>query len=80
MINEAMKIKSILLGVPLIGAAVFCGWFFSLTPPGKADWDLPFLIMPKAEFSADGKKVTVENVRDFHYRTPGKNSPSSVIA
>ena len=64
-----MKIKLIILSAPIVGAIVFCGWFFSLTPTGKADWDLPFLVMPKAEFSADGKSVTVENVRDFHYRT-----------
>jgi len=64
--KRAIKALLVAVGILLCGAAL---WLASLKPTGKADWDAPFQRMPVATFSADGKSVTVENIRDFHYRT-----------
>jgi len=59
----------VLLGVLAAAIAAFCIWFFSQKATGKRDWDVPFQRMPVSTFSADGRFVTIENVRDFHYRS-----------
>jgi len=53
----------------LLSCCVCVCWHTLLHPSGQLDWDPPFQRMPKAHFSADGKSVTIENIRDFHYRS-----------
>ena len=45
------------------------GWLSLLSPNGQRDWDVPFQKMPHTTFAADGHTITIENVRDFRYRS-----------
>lgn len=58
----------VLAGLLLSGGVIIC-WLTLLRPTGNFDWDPPFAKPPVAHFSEDGSEVTVENVRDFHYRS-----------
>jgi len=58
-----------LLGISLLLSFVVLAAWLHLRPTGQLDWDPPFAKMPVARFSPDGKTVTIENIRDFHYRT-----------
>jgi len=63
------RAKYVLLGALAAALAAFVIWFSMQKATGKRDWDVPFQRMPAATFSDDGRFVTIENVRDFHYRT-----------
>jgi len=65
-IRKVIKAVCVVVGLAVCGGAL---WLASLKPTGKADWDAPFMRMPIATFAADGKTVTIENIRDFHFRT-----------
>ncbi len=66
---RSVRNKRWLIGSYLLAAAVVTAWLTLLHPTGKQDWDPPFIKMPTARFSADGNSVTIENIRDFHYRS-----------
>jgi len=53
----------------LLPAGFVAGWLHLLKPTGTLDWDAPFRKMPRTTIAADGHSVTVENVRDFRYRS-----------
>jgi len=62
--RRAALFVSLALSLVVVGV-----WRTQLKPTGRADWDAPFARMPVATFSDDGRFVTVDGVRDFHYRT-----------
>jgi len=52
----------------LLGAlAVFLGWWLRLKPSHHRDWEPCVAVMPRA--GRDGDAVTIENVRNFEYRS-----------
>jgi hypothetical protein len=52
----------------LFGAlAVFLGWWSRLKPSHDRDWDPAVAVLPRAV--RDGDAVTIENVRNFEYRS-----------
>ena len=54
--------------VLLVGvAAVFLGWWLRLKPSHDRDWEPSVAVLPRAV--RDGDAVTVENVRNFEYRS-----------
>lgn len=55
-------------GLLLAVVFVFC-WLRFQHPTGDRNWDVPFRQTVRHTLSADGKSVTIENVRDFHYRS-----------
>jgi len=63
------RVFLIVLGAFAAAIGAFLVWFFSQKATGKRDWDVPFQRMPVSTFSADERFVTIENIRDFHYRT-----------
>ncbi|MCQ2353361.1 MAG: DUF4105 domain-containing protein [Victivallaceae bacterium] len=58
----------ILAGLLLSAGVIVC-WLTLLHPTGIFDCDPPFAKFPVAHFSADESEVTIENIRDFHYRS-----------
>jgi hypothetical protein len=54
---------AVLLGV----LALFLGWWLSQKPSNNRDWDPSVAVLPRA--ARDGEAVTIENVRNFEYRT-----------
>jgi hypothetical protein len=54
--------------VLLVGVAVvFLGWWFRQRPSHDRDWEPSVAVLPRAV--RDGDAVTVENVRNFEYRS-----------
>lgn len=54
--------------VALLGIlAVFLGWWFRLKPSHDREWDPAVAVLPRAV--RDGDTVTIENVRNFEYRS-----------
>jgi hypothetical protein len=54
---------AVLLGV----AALFLGWWLRQKPGHDRDWDSAVAVLPRAV--RDGDAVTIENVRNFDYRS-----------
>ncbi len=69
LMGMSFKYRWVLWIALALSFGIMAVWFHFLQPTGKLDWDPPFIRMPKATFSADGKAVTIENIRDFHYRS-----------
>ncbi len=65
----SLKKRWILAGIAGFSVCFAAAWLLFQHPTGARDWDPPFARVPVARFSADGKSVTIENIRDFHYRT-----------
>jgi len=63
------RVTLTVLGVFAAAIGAFLVWFFSQEATGQRDWDVPFQRMPRATFSPDERMVTIENIRDFHYRS-----------
>jgi hypothetical protein len=60
--------------VLLVGvAAVFLGWWLRLKPSHHRDWEPSVAVLPRA--GRDGDAVTIENVRNFEYRSPDDFTP-----
>jgi hypothetical protein len=58
----------------LIGvAAAFTGWWLRLKPSHHRDWDPSVAVLPRAVRAGD--VVTIENVRNFDYRSPDDIAP-----
>jgi hypothetical protein len=53
--------------VLLCAAALFLGWWLRLKPSQHRDWDASVAVLPRAVRKED--VVTIENVRDFEYRS-----------
>ena len=58
-----------LLGV----TALFLAWWLRLKPSHDRDWEPAVAMLPRA--ARDGDAVTVENVRNFEYRSPDDFTP-----
>jgi hypothetical protein len=60
--------------VVLLGAtALFVGWWLRQKPSHDRDWDPAVAVLPRAV--RDGDTVTIENVRNFEYRSPADFTP-----
>jgi hypothetical protein len=60
--------------VVLLGAlGLFLGWWFRQKPSHHRDWDTSVAVLPRAVRA--GELVTVDNVRNFDYRSPGDFTP-----
>jgi hypothetical protein len=58
----------------LLGAtALFLGWWLRLRPSHDRDWDPSVAVLPRAV--CEGDAVTLENVRNFEYRSPEDYTP-----
>ena len=58
----------------LLGAtAVFLAWWLRLKPSHDRDWDPAVAVLPRA--ARDGDAVTIENVRNFEYRSLDDYTP-----
>jgi hypothetical protein len=53
--------------VLLVVTAIFLGWWFRQKPSHDRDWDPSVAVLPRAV--RDGDVVTIENVRNFDYRS-----------
>ena len=54
--------------VALLGAeSLFLAWWFRLKPSHDRDWDPSVAVLPRAVIAGDA--VTIENVRNFEYRS-----------
>ena len=54
--------------VALVGVtAVFLAWWFQLKPSHNREWDLSVAVLPRAV--RDGDAITIENIRNFEYRS-----------
>lgn len=53
--------------VLLASAAVFLGWWFLQKPSHERDWDPSVAVLPRAVRAGDA--VTIENIRNFEYRS-----------
>jgi hypothetical protein len=60
---------AVLLGV----AAPFLGWWLRQKPSHKRDWDPSVAVLPRAV--RQGDVVTIENIRNFEYRSPDDSTP-----
>ncbi len=45
------------------------GWWLSISPSSEREWQPDVARSPTAHFHRDGNRVTVRNVRNFHYRS-----------
>src|SRR4051812_14238088 len=54
---------AVLVGIP----ALFLVWWFRQKPSHDRDWDPAVAVLPRAV--REGDVVTIENVRNFDYRT-----------
>ena len=54
---------AVLLGV----TAVFLTWWFRQKPSHNRDWELSVAVLPRA--ARDGDAITIENIRNFEYRS-----------
>lgn len=59
----------ILLGI----AVVFLVWWLRQQPSQERDWDPAVAVLPRAVRAGDA--ITIENVRNFDYRSPGDFTP-----
>ena len=60
--------------VALLGVAtLFLGWWLRLKPSHDREWDPSVAVLPRAVREADA--VTIENVRNFDYPSPGRFTP-----
>jgi hypothetical protein len=64
-----VRVRPALRAALFVAAAVLgvAAWWFRIPPSNTRDW-LPDVARP-AEAHFDGSRVTVQNVRNFHYRT-----------
>lgn len=53
--------------------ALFLGWWFSQKPSHNRDWDSSVAVLPRAVRTGDA--VTIENLRNFDYRSAGDFIP-----
>src|SRR4029077_756982 len=53
--------------------ALFLGWWFSQQPSHNRDWDASVAVLPRAVRTGD--VVTIENIRNFEYRSVGDFIP-----
>jgi hypothetical protein len=60
---------AILLG----GAALFLGWWLRQMPSNNRDWETSVALLPRAV--REGDAVTIENFRNFEYRSPDDLTP-----
>jgi hypothetical protein len=60
---------AVLLGV----AALFLGWWLRQKPSHDRDWDPSVAVLPRAV--RQGDVVTIENIRNFEYRSPDDSTP-----
>jgi hypothetical protein len=59
--------------VLLVALALFLGWWLRQKPSNKRDWDTSVAVLPRAV--RDGDVVTIENVRNFEYRSLADFTP-----
>lgn len=52
---------------------LFLAWWFGQKPRQDRDWDLSVAVLPR--FVLNGDTITVENLRNFDYHGPGKQTP-----
>jgi len=62
-------------GCGLVAALFACVllWYLSLQPPQQADWQPDVAELPRAQL--DGDRLTIENVRNFDYRSETDFTP-----
>jgi hypothetical protein len=53
--------------VVLVVLVLFLGWWLRLTPSHQREWDPSVALLPRAV--CEGEVVTIENVRNFEYRS-----------
>ena len=54
--------------VALVGvSAVFLAWWFQQKPSNNREWDPSVAVLPRAV--RDGDAITIENIRNFEYRS-----------
>jgi hypothetical protein len=53
--------------VLLVALALFLGWWLRQKPSNNRDWDTSVAALPRA--SREGNVVTIENIRNFEYRS-----------
>jgi Domain of unknown function (DUF4105) len=63
------RIRSVLLAgaAVLLGFAALCAWWFSIAPRNDRDWQRD--VARPARASSAGRRVSLENVRNFAYRS-----------
>jgi uncharacterized protein DUF4105 len=59
--------------VLLVVLALFLGWWLRLKPSHHRDWDPAVAVLPRAILAGD--IVTIENLRNFDYRSPSDCMP-----
>jgi hypothetical protein len=59
--------------VVLTGFAAVLAWFFLIPPSNHRDWQRDVAVLPSAR--VDGDRLTIENLRNFEYRTETDYTP-----